>query len=170
MQSFNKLVKDVTHLCEETYFHHCMYGSKRRKYTKLLHINCKHLCALAKQCNGRHWRLPWGYNHGRWATHAETAYPNGLCRAYASCFRNYLLSTGHLEPSVSLQMTNMPVNNVKLNQIGSGKQPRGKALPPLVSEFAAVFFCCCQRKFATTTWQTFQTVACPAFSKSQWPI
>ena len=33
----------------------------------------------------------------------------------------------------------MHINNVKLNQVGAGKQPRGKALPPLVSEFAAVF-------------------------------
>ena len=33
----------------------------------------------------------------------------------------------------------MHVNDVKLNQVGAGKQPRGKVLPPLVSEFAAVF-------------------------------
>ena len=115
-----------------------MYGSKRRKYTKFLHT-CKHLNALERYCDGRHWHLPWGFNKGKWATQSETAYPNGLCQAYASCFKNYLLATGHVEPPSSIQCSSMHVNDVKLNQVGAGKQPRGKVLPPLVSEFAAVF-------------------------------
>ena len=137
-KSFTEPIKDVLSKLEETYFHHCMYGSKRRKYTKFLHT-CKHLNALERYCDGRHWHLPWGFNKGKWATQSETAYPNGLCQAYASCFKNYLLATGHIEPPSSIQCSSMHVNDVKLNQVGAGKQPRGKVLPPLVSEFAAVF-------------------------------
>ena len=137
-KSFTEPIKDVLSQLEETYFHHCMYGSKRRKYTKFLHT-CKHLNALERYCDGRHWHLPWGFNKGKWATKSETAYPNGLCQAYASCFKNYLLATGHIEPPSSIQCSSMHINDVKLNQVGAGKQPRGKVLPPLVSEFAAVF-------------------------------
>ena len=60
----------------------------------------------------------------------------GLCCA---CFRNHLLSIGKVESPLSIQTSSMPINDVKLNQVGAGKQPRGKVLPPLVSEFAAVF-------------------------------
>ena len=33
-RSFTDPIKDVLNKLEETYFHHCMYGSKRRKHTK----------------------------------------------------------------------------------------------------------------------------------------
>ena len=127
-ESFNAPIRDVLDNLEETFFHHCMYGSKRRKYTKFLH-SCKHLSALEKHCDNNHW-----------ATHAEIAYPNGLCKAYAACFRNHLLSIGKIESPSPIRNSSMPINDVKLNQVGAGKsQPRGKVLPSLVSEFAAVF-------------------------------
>ena len=45
-KAFHDPSRDVLCHLEETSFSHCMYGSIRRKYTKLLH-NCKqHLCAL----------------------------------------------------------------------------------------------------------------------------
>ena len=44
-----------------------------------------------------------------------------------------------VEPPSSIQCSSMQINDVKLNQVGAGKQPRGKVLPPLLSEFAAVF-------------------------------
>ena len=67
---------------------------------KLLHT-CRHLNALERYCDGRHWHLPWGFNKGKWATQFRN------CRAYASCFKNYLLATGHVEPSSSLQCSSI---------------------------------------------------------------
>lgn len=52
-------------------FHHCMYGSSRRKHTRLV---CNHPCfqALMRYCDGGHQHEPWGIHvSGQWSTHLE---------------------------------------------------------------------------------------------------
>jgi hypothetical protein len=61
----------------QTRFHHCQFGSSRRKYTLLVH-NIPTLQALECHCDNSHSHEPWGPTPHGWATALETAYP-GNC-------------------------------------------------------------------------------------------
>ena len=124
----------------ETVFHHCMYGSERRKATMLLH-NCRQLCDLECHCDDSHPHLPWGYDasNQKWATSCETEYPVGLCKAYALSFHKHILAQGFSPLPQSLTPDALQCTDAKISQIAAGKQPKGKKVPPLVSEFSAVF-------------------------------
>ena len=61
--------------------HHCMFGSRRKKATKLL-ANFHQISKLAVLCDGSHTHEPWGRSKGQWATATEVEYPMGLCRAW----------------------------------------------------------------------------------------
>ena len=65
-----------------TFLHHCMYGSSRRKHTKLVH-NIDALCDIGLLCDDSHDHEPWGVTSQGWATAEETAYPWPLCRRMA---------------------------------------------------------------------------------------
>ena len=67
----------------KTYFHHCMYGSARRKHTCFVH-NIPMLCDLAALWYNSHVHEAWGYSSTGWATAEETAYPWPLCRKVAA--------------------------------------------------------------------------------------
>ena len=67
--------------CESTQLHHCMYGSSRRKLTRLIH-NIPSFRQLRQMCDNSHEHEPWGQKpDGSWATSEETAYPWPLARA-----------------------------------------------------------------------------------------
>ena len=117
----------------ETFCHHCMYGSNRKKWTKFVHsfAQMKHVSAL---CDGRHTHLPWGFNEaGKFSTSDETAYPWKLCKAIAEAYFNAWLAYGVIG---SPQELSEVVNQFKLQlaQSYAGKQSR-KKIPPLVKEF-----------------------------------
>ena len=65
------------------FFHHCMYGSARRKHTRLVH-NLPTVCQMELLCDNQHAHEPWGYAQDGWATAEETAYPWPLCRRLAT--------------------------------------------------------------------------------------
>ena len=68
----------------EVFFHHCQYGSGRRKLTKLLH-HVPSFQELEKFCSNDHAHEPWGPNPaGHWNTSEEATYPWPLCRAIAA--------------------------------------------------------------------------------------
>ena len=70
--------------CESTQLHHCMYGSSRRKLTRLIH-NIPSFRQLCQICDNGHEHGPWGQKpDGSWATSEETAYPWPLARAIAA--------------------------------------------------------------------------------------
>eukprot|EP00435_Cladocopium_sp_Y103_P066237 s1265_g28.t1 len=117
-------------------FHHCAFGSKRRKRTKLLanHLCFQHLC---RECDGAHEHLPCGYTPQGWATALEVEYPIGLCREWANCLREVLLAHGALDLPQSLQAEDP--SSLQLQAKASlGLQPRGKRLRPLMREFAYI--------------------------------
>ena len=66
-----------------TYLHHCMYGSSRRKHTRLVH-NIDALCDIGLLCDDSHDHEPWEVTSQGWATAEETAYPWPLCRRMAA--------------------------------------------------------------------------------------
>ncbi len=64
-----------TIVCMSTEMYHCMFGSSRRKLTRLIH-NIQSFHHLHQMCNNQHEHEPWGQKaDGSWATAAETAYP-----------------------------------------------------------------------------------------------
>lgn len=106
--------------------------------TQLLH-NSVFLQQMAIECDNSHEHLPWGFHNQKWSTSEETEYPLGLCKAYAMCFREHLLDLGYVPPASSLLHQTMDINQVVNNQIAVDKHSKGKKIPPMVSEFAAVF-------------------------------
>ena len=70
--------------CQSTQMHHCMYGSSRRKLTRLIH-NIQSFHQLHQMCNNKQEHEPWGQKpDGSCATSDETAYPWALARAIAA--------------------------------------------------------------------------------------
>ena len=84
--SFVSLFNNIA--CESTQLHHCMYGSSRRKLTRLIH-NIPSFRQLCLMCNNSHEHEPWGQKpDGSWPTSEETAYPWPLARAIEKSLYN----------------------------------------------------------------------------------
>ena len=120
--------------CMSTDFHHCMFGSARRKLTKLIH-NIHYFHQLDKLCDNQHEHEPWGQKaDGSWATSEETAYPWPLARSIAAQVVLQLQSQGiacHL-PSFAEQEATLQAMRATTNI-----QPR-RHLPSFVPEFKEV--------------------------------
>ena len=129
--------------------HHCMFGSKRKKATKLL-ANFPQISKLAVQCDNGHAHAPWGRANGKWATATEVEYLMGLCRgwAWASLFVDVLLQHGACKSVFELgQVENF---HSRHSRALTGKQPRGRRLPPFVSEFKLICKLECDNGSTTT--------------------
>ena len=129
---FQELFATVQYLSTE--MHHCMFGSSRRKLTKLIH-NIPAFHHLNQMCDNKHEHEPWGQKpDGSWATAVETAYPWPLARAVAAQVLLQLQELGvecHL-PSFAEQEATLQAMRAATNI-----QPR-KNLPSLVPEFKQV--------------------------------
>ena len=113
--------------CILTRTHHCMFGSQRRKHTLFAHA-VPQMQKIGVLCDNSHDHLPWGLlPGGRFATHAEVAYPPMLCRAMACAFREQLIILGATGPADSLLLADLPVH--KAAQVSLFEQA-GKRLPP----------------------------------------
>ena len=115
---------------------HCMFGGQRLKRTRISH-SIPAFQQLAVLCDGQHIHLPWGHSKGKWATSEETAYPGGLCNAMVQQFMQQMKAVGVIPPPMSMKdVTNH--DDVAFARAFGGKQPRGKRIPPLVSEFKSI--------------------------------
>ena len=130
--SFVKLFASLQ--CMSTDFHHCMFGSSRRKLTRLIH-NIPSFHQLHHLCDNQHEHEPWGQKpDGSWATSEETAYPWPLARAIAAQVLLQLQDFGvqcH-PPSFAQQEATL-----QAMRASTDIQPR-KHLPPLVPEFKQI--------------------------------
>ena len=115
---------------------HCMFGGQRPKRTRISHC-IPAFDKLAVLCDGLHPHLPWGQSEGRWATAEETAYPLQLCKALAQQFLEQVVSFGVIPPPQSMSDVTAH-DDVAFSRAFGGKQPRGKRIPPLVSEFKTI--------------------------------
>ena len=116
-----------------TQFHHCMYGSRRRKSTVLMH-NVPSMQSLAVQCDGLHEHLKWGFNNNKWSTAEEVEYPHKLCTAIADCVRQQLFSIGVLPLPQDLATSLSQDFDTRQTQVGANLQPRGRRVKPLVQD------------------------------------
>ena len=129
---FKKLCQKFSLL--EVFFHHCMYGSSRRKLTKFLH-NIPSFQTLEIFCDNNHQHEPWGQSPaGHWRTSEETAYPWDLCRAIASKLAIQLQSDGFMchTPAFAVQEASLLTMRAATNL-----QPR-RGLPPMVPEYKSI--------------------------------
>jgi hypothetical protein len=123
----------------EVHFQHCMYGSKRDKWTKFLFWPAGFLDAMEAVCDGSHVHEAWGvkFATGKWEfqTMHEAEYPLELCRKYAALLSNKLQSEGvTMQP---LQLNGHISGEAKkyCGRIATGREPKGRKLPPIVPEF-----------------------------------
>ena len=109
---------------ESTEMHHCMYGSSRRKLTRLIH-NIPSFRQLCQMCDNSHEHEPWGQKpDGSWATSEETAYPWPLARAIATQVVLQLQDQGvvcHL-PSFAEQECTIQAMRAATNMVPEFKQ------------------------------------------------
>lgn len=118
----------------EVSFHHCQYGSARRKLTKLFH-NLPTFSSLEAFCLNNHAHEPWGQSSdGSCRTAEETAYPWPLCKAMALRIVQQLQTVGI---SFSTPIFAMQEASLQTMRATTDIQPR-RGLPPMVSEFKAV--------------------------------
>ena len=106
----------------------CMHGGKRLKHQRL-RTNIPELAAMAIVCDGRHSHESFGLDPitGKFATEEEAAYAWEFCRTVAGLTAMGLRRKGLVfEPRV-----------LRKDQLktATGRQPRGKANPRLMSEF-----------------------------------
>ena len=126
---FQQFLSEVPHYA--TYFHHCMYGSSRRKHTCLIH-NIATVKSMQLLCDNQHPHEPWGQSNGTWATAQETAYPWPLSRRLATLVALHLQNLGVQCPTPSsAQQANM------LNAIRQHTHVQTSTMGlPWVSEFS----------------------------------
>ena len=110
-----------------TSFHACMFGSGRRKRTRL---------DLQVPCSNDHAHLPWTKDASGYSTRLEAAYPKPLCDAMAQAFALQLLDLGAVGVPVELSQAAIP--QARAAAISVGSQPRAKKVPPLVAEHKTV--------------------------------
>ena len=121
--------------CNDVFLHHCMFGSERKKLTRL-RANFEQLSIIGVSCNNQRTHAKWGLVKSKWATSLEVEYPHALCKAWARVFIDTILAFGAVSPP--LQLSDLPEHSLRQSQAATQKQPRGKRLPPLVREFKQV--------------------------------
>ena len=116
------------HCLQEVCFHHCQYGSSRRKLTKILH-NMIAFSQLEPFCDNNHKHEPWGQSpDGHWRTSAETAYPWLSQPSWSHSLTKIVCSP----PMFALQETTLQTMRATTDI-----EPR-RGLPPMVSEFECI--------------------------------
>ena len=140
-----------------------MYGSSRRKLTRLIH-NIPSFHQVHEMCDNQHEHEPWGQKpDGSWATSEETAYPWPRARAIAAQVVIQLQDQGlvcHL-PSFPEQECTLQAMRAATNI-----QPR-KNLTPSVPEFKQVIHQESQTPSLPTHAQHSQTGVCHKCQRKQ---
>ena len=114
-------------------FHSCIHGGQRKKLTGWL-TNISEMKTLGGLCQGDHTHLPWGYTEvdGKleFDTSKEAAYPKLLCERVATILATKAGALGMaLNPEVD------PQRALVAARVATNKQPRGRKLAPILSEF-----------------------------------
>ena len=121
----------------------CMHGGNRDKTS--LWLATKGLFDdLALRCDGQHVHKPWSIDlqQGKWtfATAEEAEYTSLLCQRLADKVEQHVITQGVIPQPVSMSQSGLSAMQRKLKSRAEvGKQPRGRRLPPLISEYLDVF-------------------------------
>ena len=115
--------------------HHCMFGSSRKKSTRLL-ATFPQILKLAVKCNGQHQHAKWGRIRKKWATAEEVEYPSGLCQAWSRVIVQILCDSGAVQAAT--QINEIEDFTTRQSRAEVGKQPRGNRIPPFVKEYKQI--------------------------------
>ena len=119
----------------------CMLGGTRDKWSRWLATRGL-FTSLQMVCDKSHIHKPWGFtapsltSGWNFATAEEAEYPAILCQRVAQLVHDKVVKDGAILVPGELQpwgMTDLQLRH--LNRASTGKLPRGKVLPQLVSEF-----------------------------------
>ena len=120
-------------------FHHCMFGGRRAKHTRLI-TNCGALRALSAFCDGSHDHAPWAAfdatGYWRFGTAEEAEYPAALCKAAAALIVPPAAAPRSPAEVVLTRRSRRPGRGGLAADLAAavGRQPRGKQ-EPLIPEF-----------------------------------
>ena len=127
---------------EDTLMQNCKWTANdtpcRAKWSRL-RTNIPGMTQLAGPCGQKHVHLPWGQDvSGKFRTADEAEYPEGMCIAVADVIIQALKSKGIQGLGIleDIVLSDAPAH--KKRRAMAGKQPRGKKLPPVVSEFREI--------------------------------
>lgn len=128
-------------LLEWVVFQACMHGSTRNKWTAWLSTKGV-FSSMAMKCNGAHTHAGWNLVKvdGKWAfdTAAEAEYPRQLCSTAAQLVLACAIDSGFASLPVDTQGIYSERQRRLWKRATTGKLPRGRALPQLISEFESV--------------------------------
>ena len=122
-------------------FDSCMFGGARAKATGLL-CSKSVFSPLQVRCQNDHYHKPWSLNRvgGEWLfdTKEEAEYPLGLCQQIASLSLSAAIKQGYAAMPTDSSGVLSERQQRLWSRAVTGKLPRGRKLPQLVSEFASV--------------------------------
>ncbi|CAE7557162.1 unnamed protein product [Symbiodinium sp. CCMP2592] len=152
-----------------TSLHQCMFGSYRRKATRLLHT-VPFLQKLGVTCDGAHAHEPWrspACNRAK-----DAGLPPMLCKSFAQALVDQLLACGARGPACSLANASLSLSLGA--RVTTAAQPSGRKIPPLVPEFSRTVkvsgpadqLPCTSKTKLLSAWTVPKTVFCTPFLSS----
>ncbi|CAE7835829.1 unnamed protein product [Symbiodinium sp. CCMP2592] len=152
-----------------TSLHQCMFGSYRRKATRLLHT-VPFLQKLGVTCDGAHAHEPWrspAHNRAK-----DAGLPPMLCKSFAQALVDQLLACGARGPACSLANASLSLSMGA--RVTTAAQPSGRKIPPLVPEFSRTVkvsgpadqLPCTSKTKLLSAWTVPKTVLCTPFLSS----
>lgn len=123
-------------------FQHCKWNDdetpSRPKWTRL-RTNIKQLAALAGVCTRKHLHLGWGQKQGGgFATADEAEYSENMCNVVSNKIAEGLVDAGWIFTPESANADLSSASPHKKRRAAMGRQPRGHALPAVISEFGSI--------------------------------
>ena len=122
-------------------FQHCKWTllkSMRAKWVRL-RTNCKAFQVMDGPCHVDHLHLNWGISDsGQFNTSFEAEYPPEMAAIMADIITSELAFRGYSSAKRDVSDA-VPVG--KKIRASTSKQPRGKAIPELISEFSDIVYC-----------------------------
>ena len=130
----NSAVDLISDTLRHIHFHHCMYGPRHTKFTRLT-SNHAIFARLAITCDDQHEYEPLGQlEPGVWSTDLAVEYRAPLCKALVHAFTDLFFLCGAQGPPLSL-VADDNVIATRLAQVAINHQPAGKKLRSLLPEY-----------------------------------
>ena len=140
----------------------CAHGGTRPKSTTIV-TNAECLRCLAAQCPGGHihekWAPVWTGTGWKFPSAQESEYPKLLCDRISQAVSDYAILNGAVAKPSELLVAPADLPSLDRTKISAGRQPRGRAIPPLVPMYSSVV----TRVFSEAQWKAMQ--ACLAGAK-----
>ena len=118
-------------------FHTCMFQARRKKDTAIWTSVLELRHHLERKCDNSHEHLAWGKadTHNGFATAEECAYNEHMCASWAQAIADFAISKGYITPPQCLDDAPDAYNHAQVNKTILGCLPRGRKVPPIISDW-----------------------------------